>query len=334
MNTLNANRLQSVWNGRPALKARKLSGRIVFSLIRLVFLLGFAFIILYPVITMLSKAFMLQVDLYDNSVLWVPRHFTLANVRYAAQEMDYLRALPVTALFCTTVTAVQVFICMLTGYGFARYDFPLKRLLFALAVLTIVIPPQSLMIPQYFNFHYFDIFGLGRLLTGSSLDLTNSYWPYYILAVTGQGLRNGLFVFLFRQGFRGMPRETEEAAMVDGLSDFGIFAKIMLPNAQTLLLTVFLFSFVWQWNDTFYANLFVPTGDLLASRYTIYEYGLRTLSGTESVVGNVVFNMGDSRVLLLLKNGGVFLLMAPLIVLYTVLQRFFVEGIDRTGLVG
>ena len=95
-----------------------------------------------------------------------------------------------------------------------------------------------------------------------------------------------------------------------------------------------LFSFVWQWNDTFYADLFVPTGHLLASRYAIYEYGLGTLGTNSETVGSVIFNMGDSRVLTLLKNGGVFLLMVPLMILYVFLQRFFVEGIDRTGLVG
>lgn len=320
---------------RRALRVRRITGSWIYALIRTVFLLGFAFIILYPVIIMISKAFMLQIDIYDNAVLWIPKHFTLSNIKYAIERMDYWRSLLVTAIVCGTVTVVQVFICMMVGYGFARFEFPAKKLLFVLAVLTIVVPPQTMMIPQFFNFKYFDILGLIRLITGRpGVDMMNSYLPYYILAVTGQGLRNGLFIFLFRQSFRGMPKETEEAAMVDGSGDLGTFLRIMLPSATTLILTVALFSFVWQWNDTFYADLFVPTGHLLASRYAIYEYGLGTLGTNSETVGSVIFNMGDSRVLTLLKNGGVFLLMVPLMILYVFLQRFFVEGIDRTGLVG
>lgn len=328
-------RAKKTINNRTALKCQKSARKWIFALIRLVFLLGFSFIILYPVITMLSKAFMLQTDIYDNSVLWIPKHYTLANIKYAAGEMEYWKSLLITTVFCTTVTLVQICSCMMVGYGFARFEFPLKKLLFALAVLTIVVPPQTLMIPQFFNFKYFDIFGLFRLITGKAgIDMMNTYFPYYILAITGQGLRNGLFIFLFRQGFRAMPRETEEAAMVDGLGEFRTFWNIMMPNAITLIVTVALFSFVWQWNDTFYANLFVPNGYLLASKYTIFEYGLQTLATTDQTVDNVVFNMGDTKVLMLLKNGGVFLLMAPLIIMYLFLQKFFVESVDRTGLVG
>ncbi|MBS5480398.1 MAG: carbohydrate ABC transporter permease [Acutalibacteraceae bacterium] len=318
-------------------RARRRLTRIGVGLVKSVFLIGFAFIILYPVLNLVSKAFMQQQDVYDNTVLWVPRHFTLENLQFAFGSMDYFSALGNTLLVVCVTTALQTVSCMLVGYGFARFRFKGKNVLFVLVVLTILIPPQQIMTQLYLYFRNFDVFGLFAAVTGESLNLLDSFWPFFVLSATGFGIKNGLFIFIFRQAFRGMPRETEEAAMVDGAGAFRTFWNIMVPGAVTIIATVVLFSFVWGWNDTFYSGLFLQNKRLLPQAFELYN---SYLTGNKGLVGGEIatqlsrFNLEDAQVLALLRNAGVFLVMAPLLLFYAVTQKFFVESIDRSGLVG
>jgi len=249
-----------------------------------------------------------------------------------AKAMKYTEALTNTVILCATTTLIQTFICMMVGYGFARHHFPLKNLLFLFVIFTIIIPPQALMIPLYLHFRFFDVFNIVTALRGEP-GLLNSPAPFLLLALTGQGLRNGLFIFMFRQSFRSMPLETEEAAEVDGASPPGIFTRIMIPNAVTMIATVVLFSLVWQWNDTFYVNFFMPKFRVLANEYNSCMSNFSMVLSDEGI-SSLVYNLRDGRVIDLLKNAAIFLVMMPLLAFYAVAQRFFVESIERSGLVG
>ena len=121
-------------------------------------------------------------------------------------------------------------------------------------LLTLIVPPQMIMIPLYLSFRYFDPLGL---LPGNGINLLNSYWPFALTSATAMGMRNGLFIYIMRQYFRGMPAELEEAAYVDGAGALRTFFQVMLPSAVPVMVIVFLFSFVWQWNDDFYSTLFM-----------------------------------------------------------------------------
>ena len=318
-------------------KSAKIIRRVGGALIKSVFLIGFSFIILYPVITLISKAFMQQQDVYDNTVLWVPRHFTLENLQFAWNSMNYPGALKNTLLVVVSTTVLQTLSCMLVGYGFARFEFKGKKIFFALVVLTILIPPQQIMTQLYLYFRNFDVFGIIQAVTGDSLHLLDSFWPFFILSATGFGIKNGLFIFIFRQSFRGMPKETEEAAMVDGAGPFRTFWSIMLPGAVTIVATIVLFSFVWGWNDTFYSGLFLQKTRMLPQAFELFN---SYLTGNKGLVGGEIatqlsrFNLEDTQVIALLRNAGVFLVMSPLLLFYAVTQRFFVESIERSGLVG
>ncbi len=311
--------------------------RFVGGLIRFVFLTGFAFVILYPVVTLVSKAFMHQQDLYDNTVLWIPKHLTWENVEFAWKSMDFPVAFKNSMLVVVATALLQTASTMMAGYAFARFDFPLKKVLFALVLLSIVLPPQIMMVPQYMHFKNFDFLGIIQATTGKSANLLGSPWPFFILSATGFGIRNGLFIYLFRQAFRAMPRETEEAALVDGANHFRVFTQIMVPNAMGIIATVLLFSVVWQWNDTFYSGLFTGNTKMLPQAFDLFNSYLRDFTGgrAESVLENISrYDLTDPNVLKLLRNAAVFLIMAPLLAFYAVLQRFFVEGIERSGLVG
>ena len=304
--------------------------------LRTVLLVGFSYIILHPIILMISQAFMAQKDIFDNSVLWIPRNFTLNNLKVAAETMKYGQALANTVFFSLLGTVMQVIPCMMAGYAFARFDFNGKKFLFAVVVLTIIVPPQQFMTPLYLHLSQFDFLGIVKALNGGKgLNLTATYIPYFLLSLTAFGLRNGLFIFLFRQSFRGLPRETEEAAMIDGAGQFRVFWQIMLPGSVTILVTVMLFSFVWQYNDTYYSGLLLSDVRTLPKAYGLFDAAITGWNG-DSAVNDLLstYVLDDPKVLSLLRNSAMLLILAPLLIVYSFAQKHFIQSIERSGLVG
>ena len=159
---------------------------------------GLCFMILQPILNQLSVSLMHHDDLFDPTVVNVPANFSSANFSMAIMLMDYWATLARTIGVTFVVATLQIIACVLAAYGFARYEFPLKRFWFTCVILTIVIPPQTIMAPLYLNFRFFDIFGLFELFTGSSLNLLNNLGGYLILVATGMGLRSGLYIFMLR----------------------------------------------------------------------------------------------------------------------------------------
>jgi len=210
---------------------------------------------------------------------------------------------------------------MIIGYGFARWRYPGSNLVFALVVLSIVIPPQMVMIPLFLNFRYFDLLGL---IPEPGINLIGSFWPLVLMALTGTAKRSGLFIFITRNFFRGMSTSLEEAAYVDGAGHLKTFFRIMLPNAKPIAMIV-LFSFVWNWNDLFYTNLFLPGAKLL-------QLGLATINSQYNLpwANKAV----EGTYIQLVNNAGMLLYVLPVLILYAFLQRYFVESIEKTGLVG
>src|SRR5690606_4009428 len=111
----------------------------------------------------------------------------------------------------------------------------------------------------------FDVLGIISLFNdGKGVNLLNTYWPSVITSATAIGLKAGLFIYIFRQFFKGLPKEIEEAALIDDASGIQTFVRIMLPNAVPPIITVVLFCFVWQYNDTFYTTLFMSGMELMS----------------------------------------------------------------------
>jgi multiple sugar transport system permease protein len=295
------------------------AGRLVWSVFRALLIIGICYVILFPLLGKLATSFMAEVDMFDPTVHWVPRHFTLDNYRTVLDAIDYFGCLRNSFGLATMVAVLQLASCTLVGYGFARFDFRGREFLFALVLLTLIVPPQMIMIPLYLSFRYFDPLGL---LPGNGINLLNSYWPFALTSATAMGMRNGLFIYIMRQYFRGMPAELEEAAYVDGAGALRTFFQVMLPSAVPVMVIVFLFSFVWQWNDDFYSTLFMARGQLLSS--TIETLPLL-------ILGDVY---RTSHLASILNNTGMMLTIGPMLILYALLQRHFVESVERSGLVG
>jgi multiple sugar transport system permease protein len=300
-----------------------------YSLIRALLLFGLCFMILQPILDKISISFMSESDLYDSTIVVIPRHLTQAHYQLASQLMLYGKALINTLWICLIVSVFQIAACTLTGYGFARFDFPLKRLWFACVVLVIIIPPQTISSSLYLHFRYFDIFGLiSALNNGQKLNLRGSITPYLMMSLTCMGLKNGLYIYMIRQFFLSIPKSLEEAAYVDGCSTFKTFWRVILPDAMPILVSCFLFSFVWQWTDVFYSSLFLGGSTLLSMQISgLGERLSQYVSLTLGLPGGASVAYMQQII-----STGTLMVIAPLIVLYIFAQRGFVQSISLTGI--
>lgn len=307
---------------------RKVIKNIVVIICRLVLLFGMCFLILQPIFGKISVSLMAEEDLYNTMVIYVPENFTLSNYQLAAEFMEYGKSLRNTFGISLTTALLQVSMCMMVGYGFARFNFRLKKLMFACVVLVIIIPPQTISTSLYLHFRYFDIFGIFNALTGKTMNLRDSIIPYYLMSAGCMGLKSGLYIFMMRQFFRNIPKELEEAAYVDGCGIFRTFIRIMLPDAKPIMTSCFLFSFVWQWTDIFYAKTFMGNTMLLSRQLSmiadrLYAYMQRQAGNAGGA------SVGFTNCIV---STGTLMVITPLLVLYLFAQKGFVESISSTGI--
>lgn len=297
---------------------------VAISIFRYAVLIGISYIILSPLISILSKSFFNDSDVYNSMVYLIPAEATIKNYALAMLRMDYWPTLGRTMLYVGSLTLVQLLICSLVGYGFARYNFPLKKLLFGCVVLTIVIPSYTIMLPLYMHFKEFDPLHILSLIGVGPVNWLTTAKPVYLMTFLGCGLNAGLFIYIFVQFFRGIPKELEEAAVVDGAGFIRTFFQIMLPSAKPAIITVAVFSIVWQYNDSFYASLFGVSTD--------YQLGVR-LSGLGGALDSLdqIVNPEFQELYI---NAGVVMMVIPILIIYIILQKSFIEGVERSGIVG
>lgn len=303
-------------------------GGLIYKLVRFVVLCGIAYYILYPILEKSLSAFMSIEDLYDKSVGILPKHWTLDNIRLVLSQLDFSTSIINTIFISVTSTVTQLFACTLVGYGFARFDFPFKKLLFGAVIAVLVIPVEVIITPMYLNYRYFDILGIFKLINGEGLNLLDSIWPFLLGGITCMGLKNGLYIFLIRQFYRGVPKELEEAAKIDGAGYFSTFLRVMMPMGKPIMFVVAIFSFVWQWTDAFYASWFYTSGKVVAVQVSNLSQNLQianALTGMDTL---------DDRLASMLDGVGSIIVMVPLILLYMITQKNLVGGIERTGIVG
>ena len=287
---------------------------LILKLFRIILIVGVSYIILSPVIGIVTSSFFSDSDRYNPIVFTIPMSPTFERYLTAITHLKYARTMSLTVLYSVTLTAIQVLICSMVGYGFARFEFPLKKLLFGCVVVMIVLPVHTIMLPLYVQFRNFNPLGLGTLFAGGAQNLMGTWTPMYLMTVLGTGLKSGLYIYIFNQFFRGLPKEIEEAALVDGAGTWYTYFRIMLINAMPAVITVTVFSLVWQYNDTFYANLFnISANDLVSKR-------ISTIMDNVANVNKVL----DPNLQVLYLNAGIVLIVLPLIVMYLVLQRRFI----------
>ena len=201
-------------------------------------------------------------------------------------------------------------------------------------VLTMIVPHPTVRLSMFMKFRYFDIFGIFNFLGGgvfesidilkfTDISLINTYWPFYILSATGLAFKNGLYIFMLRQFFRGVPDELEESAYIDGSGPFRTFVQIILPLSIPMLITVFMFAFSWQWTDNYYTRVFFTS----QGPYTLRAF-IKIPRSLDTEYP------GQNMYVAAIRNTCGILIMLPLILIYAFLQRYLVESIERAGIVG
>lgn len=292
----------------------------VWSFLRFVILAGVGFIVMYPLIYMVSCAFRERIDMNDPTVMWVPRHYTLDIIKETWQAMEMGKTLRTTLFLNIGCSLVQVISCAVTGYGFARFSFRGKKLLFGIVIMMILVPPQLISLPLYTQFRFFGIKGI------FTVNLIDSMLTMYLPAMTANGIRSGLMILIFRQFFRGLPRELEDAACIDGCGPFMTFVRVMVPNAASAFLTVFLFSVVWYWNDYYVSTSFFKNTQTVSTMlYDLDSILSRSLYGSANI-------KVSARELIVWKEAGCLMSILPILIMYIFLQKHFTEGIERSGL--
>ena len=276
-------------------------------------LIGIGFVYLYPLLYILVNSMKDLEDLLNPMVKWIPTHIYFSNYEKAFKVLNYVPTLTQTLYVVLLSTIAQVISSSLIGYGFARYNFKGKNFFFILMIVTFLIPQQTLMIPRFLMFQ--------------KLGLLNSVLSFFVPATFGQGLNQALFILIFYQLFRMMPKSLEEAARIDGANDFTVFARISLPLATPAFVISFVLSMVWYWNETYLSALyFGNTIKTLPMQLQSFVDSYRLLFPSGAVVTD---RLNES-----VRMAGTLLTIAPLLIIYFIVERWLRESIDSVGITG
>lgn len=294
------------------------------SIFRLILIVGISYVILGPIIGIAASSFFSDADKLSPIVYLIPQNPTLDRYALAITRLNYWTVMRNMLVYVVSLSMIQIVVCSMVGYGFARFQFPFKKVLFAFVIIMIVIPAHSIMLPLYVTFRNFDPLWLFSAIRGEAINLQGTPVPMYIITIFGCGLRSGLYIYIFNQFFRGLPKEIEEAAFVDGAGTLYTYVRVMIPNAMPSIITVAIFSLVWQYNDLFYANIFNISGDWILSK------PLNTLQNTIITIDEI----RDPAISSLYVYAGIILMILPMLLIYIFLQKQFIEGVERSGIVG
>ena len=330
--------------------------KVLWYIVRLILLVGISYIVLFPFFTKIAGSVMAAEDFVDVTVRLIPKHFSLDIYKAIWTELGYLEAFTNTLFLSLSTALLQTFICCFVAYGLAKFRFRGNKIVFLAVILSLVIPHHTLQLSMFMNFRYFDILGIFGFLDGGGIKipftdiafleglvdiipetkdwsiwtsqgitLTNTYWPFIILSICGLGFKNGLYVFMLRQFFSGVPDELEESAYIDGSGTMRTFFQIILPLSVPMMITVFLFAFSWQWTDDFYTNLFFTTTKTVLMPDITTEI-------PKSITSKYADFAGQNLYYSAVRNTSGLMIIAPLIVIYLFCQKYLVQGIERSGL--
>lgn len=255
---------------------------------------------LYPIVWLASSAFKSTPDIFSDAANLIPKTWTLDNFVNGWKGFggtSFATFFKNSFIVTIGATVLSVFGSVFVAYGFSRINFPGRKLWFACMIMTLMLPVQVLMIPQYMLF--------------SKLKWINTYWPLIIPYFGGYAF----FIYLDIQFLRGIPRELDEAARIDGCNEFMIFSRIMMPLTKSAMVTSAIFSFYWRWED------FVgPLLYLKKPKFYTVSIALKLFSDPNSVTDwGAMFAMS-------------FLSLIPAFVVFLFFQKYIVEGISTSGL--
>jgi multiple sugar transport system permease protein len=323
-------------------------------------LIGVSYIFLYPLLKMISMSFLTQVDLVNPEVSWIPTQFNLTNYVVANRVLGLLppslanfAEAPIQAILgifrnggnlwrslknITFLAVIQTIIASLTGFAFARYNFKFKKFWFVMVLLSFVIPlpmvtiPRIMIISRLQDTIWVPFFNSirGTFLEGMlKPTLFQTLMPQSTFTLFGQGINSAILILIFYNFFKMIPISLDEAARIDGASSTQVFWHIYVKLVVPIIITVFLFSFVWNWNDIYSATMYYSANNpLIVMRLSQFDSQFSNLAG--AIPGQA----GEARINEAYKMAATFVSMIPLFIIYLVAQKKFIEGIERTGMTG
>ncbi len=276
------------------------------------------FVYLEPIFEMIAKTFMSEADIIDPSVTWVPKGLSLNNLKVAGTVLKVGPTLRNTILWSGGMALAQTLVSAMTGYALSRYEFKFKRFWFVMIVLAFIIPTPVTMIPRLMMF-------VG-VQDATAVQLIGTALPQVSMAVLGQGIYSAVLILIFYTAFNMIPRVLDEAAQIDGASSMKIFWFIVVKMSATTILVVFLFSFVWNWNETYITGTLLRGNiELLPSKLNMFNSEFSSLVSAQG---------GAFRLNKAYKMAATLISISPLLLLYTFVQKWFIQGIENTGITG
>lgn len=286
----------------------------LFTIVLYLLLIALGFVYLYPLLFMFVTSLKSPTDLLNPMVQWVPTEIYIGNYVKAWRVLNYPTTIVSSILVSFIPSLIQAAVCSVIGYGLARYRFKGKGLIFALIMATFIIPAQNTAIPQ--------------MLTFKSLGLLGNIFAIILPALFGQGYRSAIFILIFYQTFMSLPKVLEEAARLDGASDLKVFLLVGLPAAVPAFIVSIIFSTVWYWNESYLTLMFLEGGvQTLPMQLAKFTQAYENLYPSGMV--NIFDRLNEA-----VKLAGTFLNILPLLVMYFVLQKWFVESVEMTGITG
>ena len=279
-----------------------------------ILLIDIGFVFLYPIIYMLITSLMTTEDLVNPTIKWLPTHLELSNFKQVWQVLDYPKSLLNSVWYSVACALLQTLSCALMGYALARFPVPAKKLWIALLVMIFIIPANVVTIPRYVLFNNYG-------LIGSPLAML-------LPALTGQGLKSSIFIFIFMSAFSSYPKAFDEAAELDGAGKLKIFFRIALPMAIPIIVLSFVFSLVWYWNDVSHCGL------LIGSDFQTLPLELKAFDAEFGSMFSAAYVDVSNRLNERYQMTATIMVIAPLVVVYGFLQNFFVKGIEASGITG
>lgn len=273
-------------------KAIILSSKVYFSFL----IFGLLFVVLYPFIVKISLSLRSPIDYSNPHVIFIPEHFTLNNFKYAFRSINFGKLFANSFILSFVSVILQVLSTAMAGYAFAKLKFKFSNLIFYIVLFTITISKETLHISRVLFFVTTPFLGI---------NLVGNLYAIFIMSAFGMGIRSAIFIYIFRQYFKNISPDLEESAQIDGAGIVKTFWNVSLPTARGAVLTVFIFAFVWSWNDAYFPYLF----NLPSTGFNIYA--TQILSRRVSYI--------DAEALIM---------MFPLLVGYIFMQRFLINN-DR-----
>lgn len=294
---------------------------------RIVMLSAIGYLVIFPLIYIISNSLKTPEAFKNPLVVWLTTSVSFDSYKLAFQALDYSKSIVSTVVYEIVSALLEVASCAVAAYGLSRFDFKGKKIFMVFLLLMIIVPEQMIVLPNTVSYSDFSFFGITTAVnkifgTNIRLNILDTVLPFWMPSIFGVGLKSGILIYIYMQFFKGLPKELEEAAWIDGAGPYKTFLSIALPSSSVVIFTVLVFSVIWHWNDYSYAVMYVNENFTTAVRLSDIVTTLQGMGYYNSDVANGII------------LAACFIFIFPVLLLYIAVQNKFIKSIDRVGITG